>query len=137
MLVSSLAIVAAVYGIGLTRLWRTAGYGRGVRPFEAMAFGLGWLALVAALSPSLDEWSEQLLAAHMVQHELLMVVAAPLMTLMAMASFPVIISYWRSIWLTPDRVFFTAPSFGCKFRDPRQPRRAPGSRPSSVRVESC
>ena len=31
------------------------------------------------LSPPLDEWSEQWLAAHMVQHELLMVVAAPLM----------------------------------------------------------
>ena len=60
------------------RLWRHAGYGRGIRPLEALAFGTGWLALAIALSPPLDEWSDAWLAAHMVQHELLMVVAAPL-----------------------------------------------------------
>jgi putative membrane protein len=79
MLVSSLVLLIGVYAIGLVRLWRNAGYGRGVRPLEALAFATGWLALVVALSPPLDEWSEQWLAVHMVQHELLMVVAAPLM----------------------------------------------------------
>jgi putative membrane protein len=78
MLVSSLAACFAVYAAGVVRLWRSAGYGRGVRPIDALAFALGWLALVLAVSPPLDEWSEQWLAAHMVQHELLMVVAAPL-----------------------------------------------------------
>ena len=78
MLVSSLALFAAVYAAGVVRLWRNAGYGRGVRPLEALAFAAGWLALVIALSPPLDEWSEQWLAAHMLQHELLMIVAAPL-----------------------------------------------------------
>ena len=59
-------------------MWRNAGFGRGVRPVEALAFLTGWVALMVALSPLLDEWSEQWQAAHMVQHELLMVVAAPL-----------------------------------------------------------
>jgi putative membrane protein len=78
MLVSSLVLFGAVYAAGVVRLWRNAGYGRGVRPLEALAFATGCLALVIALSPPLDEWSEQYLAAHMVQHELLMIVAAPL-----------------------------------------------------------
>lgn len=90
MLVSNLALVGAVYGIGLARLWRSGGYGRGIRPWEALAFGVGWLALLAALSPPLDEWSEQSLAAHMVQHELLMVVAAPLMA----CSAPLVALLW-------------------------------------------
>jgi len=81
MLVSSLAIALAVYAVGLARVWRSAGYGRGIRLFEAAAFGCGWLALAVALSPPLDEWSEHWLVAHMVQHELLMVVAAPLIAL--------------------------------------------------------
>jgi len=78
MLVSSLVAWSGVYAVGLIRLWKSAGYGRGVRPLEAVAFATGSLALIVALSPPLDEWSERWLAAHMVQHELLMVVAAPL-----------------------------------------------------------
>jgi cytochrome c oxidase assembly factor CtaG len=79
MLVSSLVVVAGVYAAGVLHVWWKAGYGRGVRPLEILAFVSGWLALVAALSPPLDEWSEQWLAAHMLQHELLMILAAPLM----------------------------------------------------------
>jgi putative membrane protein len=78
MRVSSLVLFFAFYAFGVVRLWQNAGYGRGVRPLEALAFAAGWLALVIALSPPLDEWSDRSLAAHMVQHELLMIVAAPL-----------------------------------------------------------
>ena len=78
MLAASLGICAVLYTAGVARLWRNAGYGRGVRPHEVAAFATGWLALVFALSPAFHEWSEQWLSAHMVQHELLMVVAAPL-----------------------------------------------------------
>jgi cytochrome c oxidase assembly factor CtaG len=95
MLVSSLLLSLGVYGLGLIRLWRHAGFGRGVRPLEALAFGTGWLALAIALSPPLDEWSEQWLAAHMVQHELLMVVAAPLIAVGA----PVV----GMLWALPAR----------------------------------
>jgi cytochrome c oxidase assembly factor CtaG len=90
MLASSLALLLAVYAAGLVRIWRNAGYARGIRRFEAVAFGAGWVTLVVALSPPLDEWSEHWLAAHMVQHELLMVVAAPLIAVSA----PLIAVLW-------------------------------------------
>jgi len=81
MLVNSLALVFGVYTAGVVRLWRHAGFGRGVRPLEAVGFVAGWEALLVALSSPLHEWSERSLAAHMVQHELLMAVAAPLMVI--------------------------------------------------------
>jgi cytochrome c oxidase assembly factor CtaG len=90
MLVSSLLIFGAFYAVGVVRVWRNAGYGRGVGTLQALAFATGWLALLIALSSPLDEWSEQWLAAHMVQHELLMVVAAPLIAIGA----PVIGLLW-------------------------------------------
>jgi cytochrome c oxidase assembly factor CtaG len=81
MLASSLVLLLGAYVTGLAKLWRCAGVGRGIRRAEALAFGLAWLALATAVSPPLDEWSEEWLVAHMVQHELLMVVAAPLFAL--------------------------------------------------------
>jgi putative membrane protein len=96
MLAASLAAVLGVYAVGLVRLWRSAGYGRGIRPVEVAAFFCGWLVLVVALSPPLDEWSETWLVAHMTQHELLMVVAAPLMAMSA----PLI----ALLWAIPARI---------------------------------
>jgi putative membrane protein len=90
MLVSSLLLLLVVYVAGLVGVWRSAGYGRGIRPFEALAFAGGWLVVVAALSSPMDEWSETFLAAHMVQHELLMIVAAPLFAISA----PLIALLW-------------------------------------------
>lgn len=72
---------AALYAMGLRRLWAQAGTGRGVRSAEAIAFALGWLSLAAALVSPLDTLGGALFSAHMVQHELLMVVAAPLLVL--------------------------------------------------------
>ena len=51
MLASSLALLLIVYGAGLTRAWRSAGYGRGIRRSEALAFAGGWIAIALALSP--------------------------------------------------------------------------------------
>src|SRR4051812_38708077 len=45
------------------------------------AFFAGWLALLGALLPPLDEWAEEWLSAHMIQHEILMLLAAPLLVL--------------------------------------------------------
>jgi putative membrane protein len=87
---SSITLLFCVYCVGVARVWQHAGYGRGVRPFEALAFGVGCLSLVIALAPPLDEWSEHWLAAHMVQHELLMVVAAPLIAI----STPLVAFLW-------------------------------------------
>jgi putative membrane protein len=90
MLATSLALLVGVYACGIARLWRSAGVGRGVRVAQALSFGAGWLSLVIALSPPMDEWSDRWIAAHMVQHELLMVVAAPLIA----AGAPLIAFLW-------------------------------------------
>lgn len=77
-----LALMAAsvlFYTRGVWRLWAHAGWGRGIAPRTVAAFGCGWLALLAALVSPLDALGSRLFSAHMVQHELLMVVAAPLL----------------------------------------------------------
>lgn len=76
-----LALALALYAAGVVRLWRQAGPGRGIARRQAAAFAGGWLALAAALVTPLDALGTRLFAAHMVQHELLMVVAAPLLVL--------------------------------------------------------
>jgi putative membrane protein len=76
----NLLLISWLYVRGLGRVWR-AGVGRGVRVWQAAAFGGGILALVAALASPLHMLSEQLASAHMVQHMLLMNVAAPLAVL--------------------------------------------------------
>jgi putative membrane protein len=65
----------------LYRLSRSAGTHRGPVQRSAACFLLGWLVLAAALVSPLAAATEGLFSAHMIQHELLMVVAAPLMVL--------------------------------------------------------
>jgi putative membrane protein len=81
LLATALAVGASLYARGVTSLWRRAGSGRGIRRGQALNFALGWAALGASLLSPLDEWAERSFALHMVQHELLMVVAAPLIVL--------------------------------------------------------
>jgi len=76
-----LMVSAALYAIGAARLWRHAGLFRGIGARQAAAFAGGWLVLVVALVSPIDAAGAYLFSAHMVQHELLMVVAAPLMVL--------------------------------------------------------
>src|SRR4051812_11099377 len=47
--VVSLVLTAWVYARGVGRLWSAAGWGRGVRAWEAWCFAGGWLTLVVAL----------------------------------------------------------------------------------------
>lgn len=81
LVVIPLILTAWVYARGLRRVWREAGVGHGVRTWEALAFAGGWLTLVVALVSPLHPWGNVLFAAHMTQHELLMLVAAPLLVL--------------------------------------------------------
>ena len=69
--VAALAITVVLYVIGSPNDPRR----------QKIAFYAGWLSLVAALVSPLDHLSEVLFSAHMAQHELLMVVAAPLLVL--------------------------------------------------------
>ncbi len=72
--------VSHLYARGMKRLWRS-GPGRGVTAWQVAAFAGGIFTLVAALVSPLDALSAQLASAHMVQHMLLMTVAAPLLVL--------------------------------------------------------
>ncbi len=80
-IVIPLLITGVLYAVGVARLWRGASTGRGIRRWETVCFALGWLALVVALVSPVHPIGEVLFAAHMVQHELLMLVAAPLLVL--------------------------------------------------------
>ncbi|HJP66519.1 MAG TPA: cytochrome c oxidase assembly protein [Actinomycetota bacterium] len=74
-----LAAGAGIYGLGLRRVWRTAGPGRLVSGAQARLFAGGWFVTALALLPPLDTAAGHSLTAHMVQHVLLLAVAAPLL----------------------------------------------------------
>jgi len=76
LVVISLTITALLFIIGLYRL-----KGRSIRTWEALCFALGWLALFIALVSPMHAWGQVLFSAHMTQHEILMLVAAPLLVL--------------------------------------------------------
>jgi putative membrane protein len=80
-LATFLAASAIFYGGGVASLWRKAGIGRGIRRMEVLYFIVGSIALAGALLSPLDEVAGRSFAMHMVQHELLMIVAAPLFVL--------------------------------------------------------
>lgn len=75
----ALLLAAVLYGRGIKTVWQQAGPGRAVSYGRVIAFALGLLTLVVALVTPLDALSEALLSAHMVQHLLLMLLAAPLL----------------------------------------------------------
>jgi cytochrome c oxidase assembly factor CtaG len=73
-----LGLTAFVYARGqwqVARRSRSAHYGR------PACFWAGWIALAVALGPPLDGWSALSFAAHMTQHEIMMLVAAPLLVI--------------------------------------------------------
>ena len=78
-LITPLCVLAGTFLIGSGRVWHAAGFGRGVSIGQAAAFWTGWLALALALVSPLHWLGERLFAAHMIEHELLMIVAAPLL----------------------------------------------------------
>ena len=79
--VACLLASALLYALGLRRLWAHAGRGRGIGAAALAAFAAGWLTLALALVSPLDALAARLFAAHMLQHELLMMLAAPLLVL--------------------------------------------------------
>lgn len=76
-----LLVSAGLYGAGILRLWSRTGVGRGVRTWQVLAFAAGWLSLAGALLSPLHRLGERLFIAHMVEHEILMVIGAPLIVL--------------------------------------------------------
>lgn len=71
----------ALYARGAWLLWTRKDLVRVLRAWHAWAFIAGWLTAAAALLPPLAPLALQRFAGQMAQHELLMLVAAPLMAL--------------------------------------------------------
>ena len=69
------------YAMGVRALWRSAGTGGGVSRTCAASFASGIAVLAVALASPVDAAAEALFSGHMVQHLLLILVAAPLLVL--------------------------------------------------------
>ena len=74
-----IVLSALCYARGVAALWARAGRGRGIRVWEVAAFAGGLLSLALGLLSPLAWVSQILFSAHMTQHELLMLVSAPLL----------------------------------------------------------
>jgi putative membrane protein len=81
--VISLLLTAILFIAGLRRC-------KSLRKWEALCFAGGWLALLVALVSPLHAWGRVLFSAHMSQHEVLMLVAAPLLVL----GRPIVVFLW-------------------------------------------
>jgi len=80
-LVASITATALLlYGLGLMRLWSHS-HDRSALSWRAVAFGTGCAALIALLLGPLDEAAPRSFALHMLQHEGLMLIAAPMLVL--------------------------------------------------------
>jgi len=76
-----LAATLALYLRGIVNLWRKADRKVGIHRWRVLTFMLGWLALVVAVLSPLDAMGNALFWAHMVQHEVLLLIAAPALVL--------------------------------------------------------
>ncbi len=77
--VLGLLLMVTVFATGVTRLWRSAGKGRGVSTWQAVAFLAGIIVLAVALLSPVETASSLLFSVHMLQHMLLAFIAAPLL----------------------------------------------------------
>ncbi len=67
-----LLVAVVLYGIGSVRVWQGA---------RALAYFTGWLTLAIALLSPFHSLAEHLFTWHMVEHEIIMAVAAPLLVM--------------------------------------------------------
>ncbi|RWF43436.1 MAG: cytochrome c oxidase assembly protein [Mesorhizobium sp.] len=79
-IVVPLAMLALLYGAGVTRLARRARQPGGML-MRALLYCSGWLTLAAALLSPLHWLGEHLYTFHMIEHEMVMAVSAPLIVL--------------------------------------------------------
>jgi putative membrane protein len=80
-LLGMIGLAAAAYAIGLLRLTRRTGGHAAATKSRAAWFACGLVALLVTLLGPLDAWADRSFALHMIQHELLMLMVAPLLVL--------------------------------------------------------
>ncbi len=107
----ALGIVVSAYATGARRIWGAAGVARGITRRHVWCFTAAVLVLVLALLSPLDALSDDLFAAHMMQHLLLAVIVPPLLVLAA-----------------PELALFWSLPFAARRRAGRALRRLPGAR---------
>jgi len=118
LLLALLVTALVLYGLGLLRLWCRSRSGRAARTWQVMCYGAGLLVVTVALISPLDGMASELAAAHMVQHVMLIAVAAPLLV---MAS-PLPVFLWALpaslrrqlrgagfVWISQAWTFLTTP----------------------------
>lgn len=76
-----LLLALVLFTTGWRRLYLRSSGGRTRLQRRAWLFALGWLTLAGALVSPLHEAGERSFTAHMIEHELLMLLAAPLLVL--------------------------------------------------------
>lgn len=80
-IVTPVALAALLYARGALVLWKHSRNGRDAILRSALLYAAGWLALACALLSPLHELGEALFTFHMIEHEIVMAVAAPLIVL--------------------------------------------------------
>jgi cytochrome c oxidase assembly factor CtaG len=90
LVIAMLLSSAVLYGRGTRRLWRSSHPGGGIRRWEAACYWGGILSLFLALVSPLHAMGHILFSAHMIQHEILMLISAPLLVL----GRPLIVYLW-------------------------------------------
>lgn len=78
-IVAGLFLSAWLYGAGVQRLWHEARANAGIPRWRAGLYCAGLASLIVALLSPVDTLGEELFSMHMVQHELMMLIAAPLL----------------------------------------------------------
>lgn len=81
LLIVALVLGGWAYAVGVRLLWSRAGAGGGIACWRVACFAGGMFTLAVALISPLDGLSAALFSAHMAQHMLLILVAAPLLVL--------------------------------------------------------
>jgi putative membrane protein len=80
-IVLPLFLSAALFGAGIARLHARSTGGKDLVRRQGLWFAAGWLVLAGAVVSPLHQAGERSFTAHMLEHELLMLVAAPLLVL--------------------------------------------------------
>jgi putative membrane protein len=78
LLISLLFIAGAWYAAGYRRVWISSRIGRVMLARRGALFAIGWLVIAVSLLSPLHRLGARSFTAHMIEHELLMLVAAPL-----------------------------------------------------------
>jgi putative membrane protein len=88
-----LVIIVWIYAWGMRNVWKRASAGHGITKRHYSCFLGALLALLIAFASPLDALSDVLFSAHMVQHMVLILIAAPLLV---MSDFPL-----AFLWAVP------------------------------------